>query len=40
MSKTTQTDSVLDGLEVLLPAPRDVYRDIHAHPELSMGVAP
>ena len=32
----TPTDSPLDGLDQLLPALGDVYRDIHAHPELSM----
>ena len=32
----TPTDAVLAGLDALLPALGDVYRDIHAHPELSM----
>src|SRR5919202_3673167 len=32
----TPADSVLGGLDELLPALRDVYRDIHSHPELSM----
>ena len=32
----TPTDSPLDGVDELLPALRDVYRDIHCHPELSM----
>jgi hippurate hydrolase len=36
MSESRQAHSVLHGLEALLPALRDVYRDIHAHPELSM----
>src|SRR4051812_33012786 len=30
------TDSLLDGVHELLPALGDIYRDIHAHPELSM----
>lgn len=30
------TDSLLAGVRELLPALRDVYRDIHSHPELSM----
>ena len=32
----TQTESVLAALDQLLPTLRDVYRDVHAHPELSM----
>jgi amidohydrolase len=32
----TQTDTVLHGLDEILPALEDVYRDVHAHPELSM----
>src|SRR4051812_48354526 len=30
------TDSLLDDVHELLPALGDIYRDIHAHPELSM----
>src|SRR3954470_4046917 len=36
MSETTPTNPVLDGLQDILPALQDIYRDIHAHPELSM----
>jgi hippurate hydrolase len=36
MTGMTQTDTVLTGLDRILPELRDVYRDIHAHPELSM----
>ena len=36
MSGMTPADSVLDGLDELLPALREVYRDIHSNPELSM----
>jgi amidohydrolase len=36
MTATTKTNSVLGGLEDILPELVDVYRDIHAHPELSM----
>jgi metal-dependent amidase/aminoacylase/carboxypeptidase family protein len=32
----TQTDTVLGGLDGILPALRDVHRDSHAHPEPSM----
>src|SRR6185312_5871499 len=32
----TPTDSPLSGLNDLLPELRDVYRDVHSHPELSM----
>ena len=32
----TQTDPLPETLGALLPELRDVYRDIHAHPELSM----
>src|SRR3954454_19183877 len=32
----TAADAVLGGLDALLPGLRDVYRDIHAHPELSL----
>jgi hippurate hydrolase len=30
------TTSVLDGLEAITPQLEDLYRDVHAHPELSM----
>lgn len=36
MTETTPIESVLGGLDGLLPDLRDLYRDIHAHPELSM----
>ncbi|HET6548142.1 MAG TPA: amidohydrolase [Solirubrobacter sp.] len=36
MTDLTPTDALLGGLDDLLPALRDVYRDIHSHPELSM----
>jgi amidohydrolase len=36
MSEMTAAESVLAGLDELLPALGDVYRDIHSHPELSM----
>jgi amidohydrolase len=36
MTGLTQTDTVLAGLDGILPTLRDVYRDVHAHPELSM----
>jgi amidohydrolase len=36
MTGLTQIDTVLAGLDGILPALRDVYRDIHTHPELSM----
>jgi hippurate hydrolase len=32
----TQTDSVLAGLDGIMPSLEDLYRDIHAHPELSL----
>src|SRR4051812_5946940 len=35
MTEPTQISPVLAGLDGILPALRDVYRDIHAHPELS-----
>jgi hippurate hydrolase len=36
MTATTKIDSVLGNLEDILPELADVYRDIHAHPELSL----
>jgi hippurate hydrolase len=36
MSEATAMERILGGLEELLPGLRDVYRDIHSHPELSM----
>jgi len=36
MSEVTAMQRVLDGLEAQLPELRDIYRDIHSHPELSM----
>jgi hippurate hydrolase len=36
VTDVTPNDSPLGGLEELLPELEDVYRDIHAHPELSM----
>ena len=35
-TEMTSTDTVLGGLEGLFLEWRDIYRDIHAHPELSM----
>src|SRR4051812_39815563 len=32
----TRTDSVLAGLDGIMPSLEDLYRDIHSHPELSM----
>src|SRR4051794_31124408 len=32
----TTSDAVLAGLDDVLPRVRDLYRDIHQHPELSM----
>jgi amidohydrolase len=32
----TTTDSVLAGLDGIMPSLEDLYRDIHAHPELSL----
>jgi amidohydrolase len=36
MAATTKIDSVLGTLEDMLPELAEIYRDIHAHPELSM----
>jgi amidohydrolase len=36
MNGLTRIETVLARLDAILPALRDVYRDIHAHPELSM----
>jgi amidohydrolase len=36
MSATTGADRVLDGLDGISAALEDLYRDVHAHPELSM----
>src|SRR3954453_2389935 len=33
---TTPTNRVLDGLDALMPGLETLYRDVHAHPELSM----
>src|SRR3954468_23464312 len=33
---TTPTNRVLGGLDALIPALESLYRDVHAHPELSM----
>jgi hippurate hydrolase len=32
----TETHSILDGLDGIMPSLEDLYRDIHAHPELSL----
>ena len=31
-----RTDRVLAGLDAIMPGLEDLYRDLHAHPELSM----
>jgi len=36
MTDMTQTNPLAASLDALLPELRDVYRDIHSHPELSM----
>ena len=36
MSESTAATSVLAGLERVMPSLADLYRDVHAHPELSL----
>ena len=36
MSESTRGTSVLSGLDEIMAGLEDLYRDIHAHPELSM----
>ena len=36
MATTTNTHRVLDGLDAIMAGLEDLYRDVHAHPELSM----
>jgi hippurate hydrolase len=36
MATTTNTHRVLDGLDAIMGGLEELYRDIHAHPELSM----
>src|SRR5919206_4261275 len=36
MAETTSTDTVLAGLEAIVADLEDLYRDVHAHPELSL----
>src|ERR671927_559612 len=36
MAETTFTDTVLAGLDAIVADLEDLYRDVHAHPELSL----